>query len=176
MLCQNCHQNEATVHLTQIVDGKAEKYHLCEACAEQKGIDVHADPMDLSGMMEKLKHQLDHLKEEMTEPAAPAGPAGPATCPSCGMTRTEILKKGRLGCDRCYEAFAAEMLPVVVSLQHADQHLGKVPRRASVRMRTSVEQARLRRELDQAVAAENYELAAKLRDQIKALPEEGGPP
>ena len=74
------------------------------------------------------------------------------------------------------EAFAAEMLPVVVSLQHADQHLGKVPRRASVRMRTSVEQARLRRELDQAVAAENYELAAKLRDQIKALPEEGGPP
>ena len=65
------------------------------------------------------------------------------------MTRTEILKKGRLGCDRCYEAFAAEMLPVVVSLQHADQHLGKVPRRASVRLRTSVEQARLRRELEQ---------------------------
>ena len=173
MLCQNCHQNEATVHLTQIVDGKAEKYHLCEACAEQKGIDVHADPMDLSGMMEKLKNQLEHLKEDLV---VERPPAGPATCPACGMTRTEILKKGRLGCDRCYEAFAAEMLPVVVSLQHADQHLGKVPRRASVRMRTSVEQARLRRELDQAVAAENYELAAKLRDQIKALPTEGGTP
>ena len=174
MLCQNCHQNEATVHLTQIVDGKAEKYHLCEACAAQKGIDVHADPVDLGGMMEKLKDQLAHLKEDLDAPrAAP----GPAVCPSCGMTRTEILKKGRLGCDRCYETFAAEMLPVVVSLQHGDQHLGKVPKRSSTRLKNSVEAARLRRDLDKAVAGENYELAAMLRDQIKALPaEEGGAP
>ena len=171
MLCQNCHQNEATVHLTQILDGKAEKYHLCEACAAQKGIDVHADPVDLGGMMEKLKDQLAHLKEDLDAPrAAP----GPAVCPSCGMTRTEILKKGRLGCDRCYETFAAEMLPVVVSLQHGDQHLGKVPRRSSARLKNSVEAARLRRDLDQAVAGENYELAAKLRDQIKALPADEG--
>lgn len=173
MLCQNCHQNEATVHLTQIVDGKAEKFHLCEACAAQKGIDVHADPVDLGGMMEKLKNQLAHLKEDLE---APRPSAGPSVCPSCGMTRTEILKKGRLGCDRCYETFAAEMLPVVVSLQHGDQHLGKVPRRSSVRLKNSVEQARLRRELDKAVAGENYERAAELRDQIKALPlDEGGP-
>ena len=40
MLCQNCHKNEATVHLTQIVDGKVAKFHLCEACAEKKGVDV----------------------------------------------------------------------------------------------------------------------------------------
>ena len=172
MLCQNCHQNEATVHLTQIVDGKAEKYHLCEACAAQKGIDVHADPVDLGGMMEKLKNQLAHLKEDLEMPRAATGPS---ICPACGMTRTEILKKGRLGCDRCYDVFAAEMLPVVVSLQHGDQHLGKVPRRSSARMKNSVEAARLRRELDKAVAGEDYERAAKLRDQIKALPaEEGG--
>lgn len=169
MLCENCHQKEATVHLTQIVDGKVEKYHLCEGCAEEKGIDVHGQPMDLGGVLANLKEQLAHLKENAEEP----GPARPAVCPSCGMTRTEILKKGRLGCDRCYEFFAAEMLPVVVSLQHGDQHLGKVPRHASARMKHSVEQARLRRELDKAVAGENYELAARLRDQIKALPAEG---
>ena len=62
------------------------------------------------------------------------------------------------------------MLPVIVSLQHSDQHLGKVPRRASERMKSSVEAARLQRELDRAVASENYELAANLRDQITALP------
>ncbi|HAL91459.1 MAG TPA: hypothetical protein DCM68_00315 [Verrucomicrobia bacterium] len=173
MLCENCHQKEATVHLTQVVDGKTAKYHLCEDCAAQKGIDVHADPVDLSGMMENLKEQLGHLKENLEAPRAPAG--SPA-CPSCGMTRAEILKRGRLGCDRCYEVFAAGMVPVVVSLQHADQHLGKVPHRSSDRLRNSVELARLRRELDKAVAGENYELAAKLRDQIKALPPEGGPP
>jgi protein arginine kinase activator len=66
--------------------------------------------------------------------------------------------------------FAAEMLPVIVSLQHSDQHLGKVPRRASARLKNSVELARLRRELDKVVAAENYEQAARLRDQIKSLP------
>lgn len=169
MLCENCHQNEASVHLTQVVDGKVEKYHLCEGCAAQKGIDVHAEPMDLGGVMASLKEQLSHLKEDLEVPREPGIPA----CPACGMKRTEILKKGRLGCDRCYEVFAAEMVPVVVSLQHADQHLGKVPRRCSARMKTTVEQARLRRDLDKAVAGENYELAARLRDQIKALPAEG---
>jgi protein arginine kinase activator len=168
MLCENCHQNEASVHLTQVVDGKVEKYHLCEGCAAQKGIDVHAEPMDLSGVMASLKEQLGHLKEELEDPGAPTATA----CPACGMTRTEILKKGRLGCDRCYEVFASEMLPVVLSLQHSDQHLGKVPRRSSFRMKYSVEHARLRRELDKAVAGENYELAARLRDQLKALPAE----
>jgi protein arginine kinase activator len=166
MLCENCHQNEASVHLTQVVDGQVEKHHLCEACAEKKGLDVHAQPMDLSGMMASLKEQFSHLKERLDVPAA----STTSICPACGMTRTEILKKGRLGCARCYEVFAAEMLPVVVSLQHGDQHLGKVPRRASVRIKNSVEEARLRRELDKAVAGENYELAARLRDQIKALP------
>jgi protein arginine kinase activator len=169
MLCENCHQKDATVHLTHIVDGKVEKYHLCEACAAQKGIDVHAEPMDLSGMMESMKEQLAQLKE-----SPPPRSSGPTVCPGCGLTRTEILKKGRLGCDRCYEVFAAEMLPVVVSVQHGDQHLGKVPRRASERMKTSVELARLRRELDQAVAGENYESAARLRDQIRLLSGAGG--
>ena len=168
MLCENCHQKDATVHLTHIVDGKVEKFHLCEACAAQKGIDVHAEPMDLSGMMESMKEQLAQLKDP-----PPPRYTGTTVCPACGLTRTEILKKGRLGCDRCYEVFAAEMLPVVVSVQHGDQHLGKVPRRASERMKTSVEMARLRRELDQAVAGENYELAARLRDQIRSLPGEG---
>ena len=172
MLCENCHEKEANVHVTQIVDGKVAKFHLCEACAEKKGVDVHGQPMDLGGMLENLKEQLSHLKED----AERARPAGLATCPACGMTRAEILKKGRLGCDRCYETFAAEMLPVVVSIQHGDQHLGKVPRRASARMKASVESARLRRELDMAVAGENYELAARLRDQLKALPPGGAEP
>ena len=176
MLCQNCHKNEATVHLTQVVDGQTAKFHLCEECAAQKGIDVSTNPMDLNGMMANLKEQLEHLKEDLEAPAAAAAAPGAGVCPACGLTRTEILKKGRLGCDKCYEVFAAEMLPVVLSLQHSDQHLGKVPRRSSARLRNSVETARLRRELDKAVAGENYEEAAKLRDQIKALAEGQGAP
>jgi len=167
MLCESCHAKEATVHLTQVVDGRVSKHHLCEGCAEKQGIDVHAQPMDLSGMMANLKKHLAHLQDA---PATVRPPAGPAACPVCGLTRKDILKRGRLGCDHCYDVFAPDMLPVIVSLQHNDQHLGKVPRRASERMKSSVEAARLQRELDRAVASENYELAANLRDQIKALP------
>ncbi len=170
MLCENCHQNEASVHLTQVVDGKVEKFHLCEDCAAQKGIDVHAQPMDLSGMMENIQDELAHLKEERTPPHS----ARVTMCPICGMTRKDILKKGRLGCEHCYNCFAAEMLPVILSLQHSDQHMGKVPGRSSERLKASVETIRLRRELDKAVAGENYERAAELRDQIKALPVEPG--
>ncbi len=166
MLCESCHQNEASVHLTQIVDGKVAKFHLCESCAEKKGIDMHGQPIDLGGVLANLKEQLTQLKENTENLSTPTKAS---VCPACGMTRKDILKKGRLGCDRCYEFFGAEMLPVVVSLQHSDQHLGKVPRQASDRMKNSVEQARLRRELDQAVAGENYERAAQLRDQIKTL-------
>ena len=119
--------------------------------------------------MANLKEQLTHLKDRPPERRV----SGPSVCPACGMTRTEILKKGRLGCDKCYEVFAAEMLPVVISLQHNDQHLGKVPRRSQARIKNSVELARLRREIEKAVAAENYELAAQLRDKIKTLPAEG---
>ena len=172
MLCESCHQKDATVHLTQVVDGKVEKYHLCEACAAQKGIDVHAEPMDLSGVMASMKEQLAQLKDTLDERRDPSA----SVCPSCGMTRTEILKKGRLGCDQCFEVFAGEMLPVVVSIQHGDQHLGKVPRRSSVRMKNSVEMARLRRELEKAIAGEKYEMVAQFRDQIKALPADGGAP
>ncbi len=170
MLCENCHQQESTVHVTQVVNGEVQKLHLCEGCAAAKGLDVHGQPLDLGGMLATLQEQLALLK------GSPAleKVAGAGTCPACGITRTEVLKRGRMGCDRCYESFAAEMIPVIISLQRADQHLGKVPRRASRHLKASVDMARLRRELDQAVAAENYELAARLRDRIKALASEGG--
>lgn len=171
MLCENCQQNPATVHVTQIVDGKVAKHHLCEGCAKKKGLDVPGQALDLGNMLETLKEQLEQLKTT----SGPMAPGGAVTCPACGTTRTEILKTGRMGCDRCYDAFTAEMLPVVMSLQHAEQHLGKVPKRSSDRMKVSVELVRLRRELEQAIAAENYEQAAHLRDHIKELTPEEAP-
>ena len=42
MQCQECGQNEAVVHLTQIVDNDVTTRHLCEACAAEKGIESGA--------------------------------------------------------------------------------------------------------------------------------------
>ena len=53
MLCDICKQNTATVHLTQIVEGKTRKMDLCEACSKEKGID---DPtgLPLAGLMVEM--------------------------------------------------------------------------------------------------------------------------
>lgn len=166
MLCQKCKVKEAQFQFTKTEDGQVVKLSLCAECAAALKMPLADKTVDLSGMMAELKNQLDQLQETL---AADAQPAGQHACPVCGMKRTDVLKKGRLGCDRCYEVFGAEMVPVVVSLQRGDQHVGKVPKRISSGLRLSVETGRLRRELDKAIAAEKYEEAAQLRDQLRAL-------
>jgi protein-arginine kinase activator protein McsA len=37
MLCQDCNKNEATIHLTQIVNNEKVVLNLCKACAEKRG-------------------------------------------------------------------------------------------------------------------------------------------
>ncbi|MDR0994134.1 MAG: UvrB/UvrC motif-containing protein [Verrucomicrobiota bacterium] len=157
--------NEATVHLTQVVDGKVTKCHLCTSCAEARGLDVETGDVDINHMLEALKKSLSPPKKPF--PSAEA--AERMRCPSCGMPRAELEKKGRVGCAHCYEFFATWVLPMVMAYQHGDQHTGKVPKRASSQLRTSVELGRLRRELEKAVAGERYEEAAGIRDRIHAL-------
>lgn len=45
MLCDLCKKNVATVHLTQLIEGKTKKVDLCEACSKDKGVD---DPTGFS--------------------------------------------------------------------------------------------------------------------------------
>jgi hypothetical protein len=118
-----------------------------------------------------------------TTPAAPGGlslvrkeatvvrPADLQACPACGMTWQQFKQTGQMGCPNDYALFAARLAPVIRRTQESFlQHVGKVP--ASIRQSErgrSLAAARLRRELQQALESENYELAAHLRDQLKAL-------
>src|SRR5207247_4574622 len=46
MLCAKCHQKEATIHFTTVVDGAEEEtVHLCKDCAPPTGFDL--DKLDL---------------------------------------------------------------------------------------------------------------------------------
>ena len=38
MLCDVCKCNDATVFLTQILEGKMQKVNLCDACSKEKGV------------------------------------------------------------------------------------------------------------------------------------------
>jgi protein-arginine kinase activator protein McsA len=98
-------------------------------------------------------------------------------CPKCGTTWDRLREDGRAGCAQCYVAFHDRLLEVMNRMQRDSQHVGKVPRAAQKR-RHRLEHLRARRDhrldmlnrrLREAVAAENYEDAAKLRDKIKIV-------
>ncbi len=87
-------------------------------------------------------------------------------CPRCHMRRTDFKKTGRFGCAECYEAFAEELPPLLKAMHRSDHHAGKIPKREGARVTANAELAALQKKMDKAIAAENFEEAAKLRDQI----------
>jgi protein arginine kinase activator len=96
-------------------------------------------------------------------------PADPEPCPSCGITFSEFRQTGRLGCHRDYEHFEAQLLPLLRKIHNdAVQHTGRVPSQIGARLERERKVTELRGELEQAVAREDYERAAELRDLIRA--------
>ena len=157
MLCEHCNEQEATVHLTQVIDGEVKKLHLCEACAAESGFDVHGT-MSVTDILLGMGGQ----------PSAPATSENlERSCPVCHLRRSDFKKAGQFGCPSCYETFSDELRPLLKAIHRGDQHTGKVPAREGARVRMSARLSTLRQELDAAVAAEKYEEAARLRDQIR---------
>lgn len=157
MICEICKEREATVHLTQVVDGTIKKLHLCEECAAKSGFDIQA-PISITDILLGMGVQKE-----------PAGSPVERTCPRCHMRRADFKKTGRFGCAHCYEAFAEELPPLLRAMHRSDQHIGKVPASEGERVRASAELTHLQQLLDKAIAGENYEEAAKLRDRIQGL-------
>lgn len=164
MKCDVCKEAEATVHLTQIISGAMHKIDLCEGCAKAKGV---SDPTGFS-----LADLLLGLGQTET-PAAPAQSVAEVRCPSCGMTQSDFKKSGRLGCSRCYDTFAEALAPLLKGMHKGEQHIGKTPPGRAESLATIERLKALRRELDQAVKAENFEAAAELRDRIRRMEMEG---
>jgi len=159
MLCTICKEKEATVHLTQIEGEKMHKLDLCEDCAKQKGVD---DPAGFS--LADLLMGLG-VSQEMER----ASGGSDLRCPTCGHTQADFKKTGRFGCSECYTVFS-EGLEALLRTMHKDvRHAGKAPAaRLQLRQRQQ-NLLRLQAELAKAISEENFELAARLRDDIKQL-------
>lgn len=158
MLCDDCGENEAILHVTKIENNQMNTYHLCEGCATAKGLEAAGTATD---------YPLTEFLEQVGRGSTPS-PAGP--CPYCGMRLEEFKKLGRLGCSHCYVAFEPHLRGLLRRLHGGVQHLGKVylppdPSRAEQQERL----AGLRRKLDRAVQSEDFERAAELRDMIRTL-------
>lgn len=157
-LCQHCNQCKATVHITDAIPEKRER-HLCEECAEKEGVIIKQTP-----------HTTNEIIQEFIKAKTGLGKASDKSCPKCGLTFREFRLKGQLGCPYDYEAFREYLTPLIQRAHDGGtHHVGKVP---VTEDRTVVKQSKLlklRRHLDRAVAEEDYERAASLRDQISQL-------
>lgn len=176
MICESCHQNLATVHLTEIVAKQKKELHLCEDCAREKG-DVfkgHFSVHDFLGGLADAAKKKTAEKKEPAKPKAPVIETGP--CPACGLSFPEFKASGRLGCFNDYEHFKKELLPLLEKIHGATQHTGRVPSSVGQKIETQKVLTALRKDLNLAIQREEYERAAELRDKIKSLETAGGSP
>ena len=157
MLCDVCKCNDATVFLTQILEGKMQKVNLCDGCSKEKGVQ---DPTGFA-LADLL---LGIGAAEEIEKGAPT-----QKCPVCGYTQADFKKTGRLGCSTCYETFSEGLSTLLKAMHKGTKHVGKFPQRAHRAMELGDRMRTLTENLEKAVAEENYETAASLRDQIKQL-------
>ncbi len=158
MTCQRC-DDEATVHLTETVNGRRRQTHLCAKCARKAGVlpkgeETTADELPLDKVVQGLI--LTHVGELVGELAG-------LTCPDCGLKFMEYRAQGRLGCPNDYQVFGRGLLPLLNRAHGATRHVGKVARSRP----GASDRLRLRARLRVAVAQEDYEEAARLRDQLR---------
>lgn len=182
MKCDRC-ENEATVHETTRKNGVTVEKHLCEKCASENG---------LASAGENPVHEL--LQQFAVAHAAlmsqsPQAPSRQTACPACGLSFAEFKQGGMVGCAMCYKAFEAQLEPLLDRAHEgATRHSGKQPTRLgalskagkapAIATESSEDRAKaaatLRKQLDEAVKAEQYERAAKLRDELRNLLERTG--
>ena len=195
MLCDNCKVNQATVHLTEIIDEEMTELHLCEDCAREKSatMEQHFGLSDLLAGLADLGAQIG--TDEETKLA----------CPNCGMTTGDFKRIGRLGCSECYRSFEKSLAGLLKRIQGSSHHVGKVPTQregkepypapaphvptpsAPVRIPSAPKGEpsatprgertkepkdplqELREKLQKAIREEAFEEAAKIRDKIREM-------
>ncbi len=157
--CDRC-EKPATVHLTEIKAGAKTERHLCEDCART----LHA-PQPSQELLKLMKS---------FEPAQSLSGTGAGelarACPECGMTYAEFRQQGRFGCAKDYEIFGDEIEKLLKKIHGIARYTGKSPKGGTVEGGLRLDAlAKARKALGEAVESENYEEAARLRDEIRRL-------
>ena len=168
MQCQHCKQYSATIHLTEITDGQRQETHLCEKCAQAQGVAIK-NQIPLDELLTSLLAAQSQPESVQTSASSDLH-EDDTQCPSCGMSVSEFKKQGVLGCPTDYEVLDEELTPLIEKTQDGKtEHCGKVPAKEPADSKKHIELANLTKQLEQAVAQEQYELAAELRDKIETL-------
>jgi protein arginine kinase activator len=164
MKCQQCNKT-ATFHITELTKGKPQELHLCEEHARQY-LTQEEEPAVAPSLAGVLAQQLavGQTAEELAK-------LDQRACPVCGITFYEFRNQGRLGCPYDYVCFQAELDPLIVNIHGETEHVGKKSARFPEGTEKRTQLIRLRREMKEAIDDEDYELASKLRDDIRKIEE-----
>ncbi len=163
MKCDICGTREAAVHLTEVVNDKVTKLHLCEQCAREKSEEMQSH----FGLTDLISGLMDFEPQQMQEEEAPPGKV--VQCGFCGMSYTGFQKSGKLGCGKCYEAFEDKLSVLLRRIHSSDRHVGKMPFKGARVMPEQEKMRRLKEELEVLIRSEEFEKAAVIRDRIREL-------
>jgi protein arginine kinase activator len=160
--CQVCGEADATIHFKELKNEEMYELHLCPGCAEEKGF---------HSLVEEDKASLSNQLIWMAENLYPEGSAkiGTVQCDRCGLRYSEFTRSGRLGCMYCYTSFDVQMRRLLRRIHGSTRHAGKTPGRPKAVSNRRAALHRLQEQLQRAIASEDYEQAAKIRDEIRAL-------
>lgn len=161
MNCEICGSNDVVVHIKQQIGNDTVQLHLCEKCANIKGIDIKQESSDLS--ISQLLTGLIDVKNEKKKNLTKK------KCPRCGNSYTGLKKTGKLGCHECYMVFNKYIRSYLHRMYGKVRHNGKYPLRMHVYRNFVIDIQDLKNKLKNAIVQEDYETAAILRDKIKNL-------
>lgn len=192
MLCQKCNKKVATVFISTIVNGKNTQMYLCTDCAKELHDNMNPDikiPFPINDILTNMELNEDTINEwinkfkdmedkgqieelvqhENPETLQHNNQHEDITCNFCNTSFDEYKKTGKLGCGKCYSTFRKQLKPIIEGIYGYSEHIGKFPKNEfkDTEIVKTVEQ--LKEKLNMAIQEEEYEQAAKLRDEILQL-------
>lgn len=160
MKCEECGVNSANVRFTTVIGGKLYEKNLCNQClAKQK--QQLADGMSIGDLVSGfLKDMSEGTKDAQLH------------CEGCGMSYMQFKQSGRLGCAKCYQSFGEYLRPMLGRIHGHVEHAGKAPKGQAQEQSQLQRMDLLKQQMQEAIGVEDFERAATLRDEIKALSKE----
>ena len=175
MVCKNCGKNNAEIYYKQTINGKTVEYALCTQCAEKLKKEGKLD-IKIPSFFDDFGFGISNnglygIEELFGLPASSknARRSEKKTCTLCSSTFDDLVKNGRVGCAKCYEVFADELRHSIESIHGKSEYIGRTPEKCKEKETKEDKINTLKAELDSAIAEQEFEKAAVLRDEIRAL-------
>lgn len=159
MLCQYCEKNPAAIHVKSIENGELTEFSLCAECAEELGYGNL-----LTGVGLRFDGTLREFFSENDE-------FDTVRCKCCGASFNDIVRGGKVGCSECYTVFGDRLMPLLQQIHGNAVHRGKTTEDSLPQVLPSNQLSLMHRKLKEAIASQDFESAAALRDSIRELEE-----